>query len=244
MPSSPDPATVRSWQLLELRQLDTGAVAAPNEPRREFIPADGPAELVPFQVGGAAGIPEALLAPARAAAQAAGYLAGWSHGVQDAQQRAAAEQEDRAAALRLADEQRAALFQRAIAAVDQAADQLDERATPGAAEVEGLIIATALQIAEALVGHSLRNDDQRAEAALARVLDLAPHTEPVVVRLSPADHALLTECDELPGARDRSITLVADPALSPGDAVATSGATEIDARIAAGLQRVREVLGR
>jgi flagellar assembly protein FliH len=70
------------------------------------------------------------------------------------------------------------------------------------------------------------------------------------VRMSPADYAALTAdgTERAEGApRDaagRAVTLVVDETLQPGDAVATSGATVIDARIATGLERVRAVLSR
>jgi flagellar assembly protein FliH len=41
----------------------------------------------------------------------------------------------------------------------------------------------------------------------------------------------------------RPITLVDDPSLKPGDAVAVCDATTIDARLGPALERVREVLG-
>jgi flagellar assembly protein FliH len=221
MPSWPD--AVSSWQPEELT-------------------ASRPPSAVPpvFEVGAAsAGLPEDLVAAARAAARAEGWSVGWADGMRAAADRAAAE----AGRRRIADErQRAearAGLERALAAVDSAAADLEQRALPGAAELEKLLLDAAFTIAEALVGHALRDDATRAPAALARVLALAPAGEPVTVRLSPADHALLTAADHLSG---REVSLVADPTLEPGDAIATSGATEIDARIRAGVQRVRGVL--
>ena len=64
---------------------------------------------------------------------------------------------------------------------------------------------------------------------------------PVTVRLSPTDLAVLGTS----GTRDidgRAVTLVADPALHRGDAIAECDATTVDARIAEGLDRVRQAL--
>jgi flagellar biosynthesis/type III secretory pathway protein FliH len=60
-----------------------------------------------------------------------------------------------------------------------------------------------------------------------------------MVRLHPDDHAALAG-HALDDARP--ITLVADTGLAPGDAVATSGATQIDGRIHAGLERIKDAL--
>ena len=81
MPSSPDldTAPVRAWQPDEL-----GIVApAPPPPRRV---EDTLAErLALFELDTAAGIPAAVLEPARKAAEAAGYAAGWAVGTREAQ---------------------------------------------------------------------------------------------------------------------------------------------------------------
>jgi len=92
-----------------------------------------------------------------------------------------------------------------------------------------------------VVGAGLADDELRGRAALRRALALAPRDLPVVVRLNPADLAALGEAAE---TVDSSVTLVADPTLAPGDAWATSAATRIDARIRAGLERVRKHLVR
>ena len=116
---------------------------------------------------------------------------------------------------------------------------------PTAEQFEDLILSAALAIAEALVGHVLHDDESRSRGVLAHALSLVPEREDVQIRLHPADHAaLVADAAGAARAATRSVTLIADPSLQPGDAVARCGATEIDARIAAGIARVREVLGR
>lgn len=199
-----------------------------------------PEPITLFEVATAASVPAELLDRARSAAHAEGYAAGWATGMHAAATRTAAEAErvradnDRALA-----EHRARLA-RSIQALDDAAAALERRAAPAIAEIESLILSSALAIAEALVGDVVADDTRRAPAALSRALDLAPAGEPVTVRLSPGDHALLDGAPTPPG---REITLVADPALHPGDAIAVSGATEIDARLRAGIARVASALG-
>jgi flagellar assembly protein FliH len=205
--------------------------------------ADRPAAAV-FEVSPSAGIPDELLVPARAAAQAAGYAAGWAHGIRAARLVAEAEARTaRAETQRLLAEQRARL-QQAFRALDEAAAGLEQRAAPSADDAQDAIIAAALEIAEAVVGHTVRTDARRAPAALGRVLALVPSAEDVTVHVAPADYAVLTAdgSEPLPGSTARRISLVEDASLAPGDAVARSAATVVDARIDRALARVREVL--
>jgi flagellar assembly protein FliH len=178
----------------------------------------------------------------RAAAQAAGYAAGWAHGLRAARATAEAEAE----ALRDAAEREAvarrARYDQAFAALDAAAARLERIAVPTAETITDRVLEAAFAIAEALVGHDVRTDPDRAQHALARVLALVPGQEQVTVRLCPADLSALTTEGSSPQT-DRPVRLVADATLQPGDAVAVSGATEIDARLVAGLARVRQSLG-
>ncbi|MGH8962272.1 MAG: FliH/SctL family protein [Jatrophihabitantaceae bacterium] len=191
-----------------------------------------------------AGVPAELLAPARAAAQAAGYAAGWASGIRAARLVADAESHVASAhSARVATERNEQVRQ-ALTAMQQAADVLESRAVPAAEQIEELIVSSALAIAEALVGRVQRDDAERGHAALTRALALAPANEAVVVALSPADYAALDAQSVVPQGISRSVSLVEDASLAPGDAVATSGTTSIDARLSTGLARVREVLAR
>ncbi|MCU1659524.1 MAG: fliH [Pseudonocardiales bacterium] len=239
MPSSPD--TV-AWELTELR-----GSSLPAPPVAVFSASTLASSPPVFEVSPTAGIPEDLLASARAAAQAAGYAAGWAGGIQAARVVADAEAHAaRADTERVAADRRDRLAQ-AFTALDTTVTELERRAMPAAEQLEDLIVTSALAIAEELVGHSLRDDPSRAPDALARALALAPSGTDLTVRVSAADYAALTADGKqipTPQGLSRVITLLADETLDPGDAVATSGATEIDARVAAGLDRVRAVLSR
>lgn len=247
MLSSPEPAldgapeTTFGWEPAELRP---GAV--PSGPLLPFqaqtdAGADRPSL---FEVSQSAGIPEDLLAPARVAAQSVGYAAGWTSGVRaarviaDAEAQAAAIERERVATRQ--DDQ----LDRAIRAIRTAATALEHQAIPAAEEVEELIVSTALAIAEALVGQVLRDGPVRSQAALTRVLNLAPVDEDVTIALSPADLPLIDAESLSAKGESRVIAFVEDPALPPGDAWASCGATTIDARLTSGLERVRQVLGR
>lgn len=232
----------------ELAELTSGTVHRPA-PQVTFSAAraDVPDTPPVFEISRSAGIPEDLIAEARRSAQAAGYAAGWASGIQAARVVADAEaQAARAENERLAQERRARVEQ-ALTVLDRAAAALEARAVPAAEQFEDLVVTSALAIAEELVGHVLRDDATRSQAALTRALSLAPVDEPVRVRVSPADHAaLLGDDGTLPAELGitRSVEVVADAALAPGDGVATCGATEIDARLSTGLARVREALRR
>lgn len=234
MPSSPDldTAPVHAWQPDELGTL----VPAPPPPRRV---EDTLAErLALFELNTAAGIPAAVLAPARKAAEAAGYAAGWAVGTREAQRDA---ERDRqvwlAQAGAEADAGRARIAS-AVAALTRAAQTAAASAVPALTEIDDLVVEAAFEIAEALVHSSLRDDPNRGRLAVSRALAMIPQGSAVTVSVHPADHAVLAAGDLGPG-----VTLVADASLSPGDAVAVCDVTVVDARISAGLDRVRALLG-
>ncbi len=191
----------------------------------------------------------AVPAPARPgdadeSARAAGYARGWAQGQRDA---APAEAEARAgepARAQAADAARQAALHRALRAVDTAASALHDELSPAVARLEELLLDAAYQVAQALLGRELSTTEPGRDA-LARALALAPPDGPVTVRLSPADHAALAGPDgstvehQVAG---RIVTLVADPSLRPGDALAQCGNATIDARLAEALARVRAVL--
>lgn len=182
------------------------------------------------------------LASERTAAQAAGYAAGWSSGMRAAKEVALVEADQARMAAEQAALARRSRTEHALRALDTAAQRLERTVAPQAEALTETILSAAYAIAEALVGHDLRTNPDRAAHTLANVLGLVPLHEDVTVRLSPADHATLTS-EPVSVPTDRSVRLVADASLQPGDAIAVSGATQIDARIAAGLARVRESLG-
>ena len=235
MPSSPEAVV---WQLEELRP---GAVASV----RPAAASGTTSRAAVFELSTNAGIPAELLISARESARSVGYAAGWANGIQAARVIADAEAETARLEREQVSRERAARLRQAVTAIDEAARALETRSLPTAEQFEDLIITSALAIAEQLVGHVLRDDQARSRGALANVLALAPTGDDVEVRLHPSDHAALVAGDDVASLNQhRAITLVADPTLRPGDAVARCGATEIDARIAVGLARIREVLGR
>jgi flagellar assembly protein FliH len=189
------------------------------------------------------GVPESAIAEARAAASAAGFAAGWAQGQREA------EGETLQLRQHIVDEahhERAARTEatiRAVNALAHAAASLEAHTVVMGAELEALILETALGIAETVIGRELAVATEPGRDALHRALALVPTGGAVVVRLNPGDHAQLTDGSGTQLDVDgRAVTLVVDPMLAPGDALAESGATSIDARIGSALERIREVL--
>jgi flagellar assembly protein FliH len=203
-----------------------------------------------FDFTGDAGVPDQLVGQARAEARAVGYAQGWASGLRDAAESQAAERAaagaDRAA-LRVSQQEQVGS---ALQALQAAAADLRQSTMSITDDIEDQILAAAVQLAEALLGRELRDPDVAAPAALARVLRLAPAGEPVTVWLHPADHDTLTApagkalIGSVEGATGRGLAFETDPELQPGDARARCGSTSIDARLSAGVARLREYLSR
>jgi flagellar assembly protein FliH len=195
-------------------------------------------------------IPADILDRSRDCASAVGYAQGWALGVREARAELAGEiAAARADAQRRQAEAELSLGS-ALQALADAAAQLRTAAQAAARPAEDTLIAAAVELAEALIGHQLSDLDAATRSALARVLALAPASADVRVRLSVAAHQRLLDSGltealaALPGAAAREITIEADPSLQAGDAIATSAATTIDARIGEGIRLMREHLAR
>jgi flagellar assembly protein FliH len=205
-------------------------------------------DLVSFELAGTGAIPDRLLSQSRSAAAAVGYAHGWSQGLREARESLLAERlAAREAQRRFSADRRAALHD-ALTSLTSAASQLEAAAAPTSSHIEDAIIAAAVEIAEALIGRELADRDEATRDSIARALRLAPAGEPVTVRINSEIHADLNDADitdlifSIADAAGRDITFEADPTLAVGDAIAQSGATTIDARLSAGIRRVKEHL--
>jgi flagellar assembly protein FliH len=195
-----------------------------------------------FEVSATASVPAALLDAARAEATAAGFASGWAQGVREATASMDRDvQESARQAQALTAERRAAVHS-ALTALDRSADALVSNATETVEQIEDTVLSLAIELAEALLQRELRLSETVARDALARALHFAPAEAPITVRLSPRDHATLNENRDPAVAGARQITLVADPSLPNGDAIAICGVTRVDARLSEGLTRVKAVL--
>jgi flagellar assembly protein FliH len=177
-------------------------------------------------------------------ARTAGYAEGWAQGQRAARVAAQAAQDQMTAARRAEEAEREATARQAMGALVRAADGLAARTVPAVEAIEDQILRTALELAEALLGHELSSGVGRDMNAVRRALAAAPADGALTVRVHPDDYRTLTEGLLDVGNFDgRTVTLVADAALRPGDAMAEAGTTTVDATLAGALVRVRQVLG-
>lgn len=187
----------------------------------------------------------ALADRARAAAQAQGYAAGWAEGrkrAMDAARDVASEVVARAAKERVTavTEQ-----QHLVAALGTAVDRCQADFADRYRLLAEQALDLALQLAEEVVQRELVVAAEPGLDALRRALAPVDARSAVTVRLHPADRATLDAATLEPAALDgREVTVVDDPTLSRGDAVAETDHGIVDATVGGALARVREVLGR
>jgi flagellar assembly protein FliH len=178
------------------------------------------------------------------AARTAGYAEGWALGQRAARVASQAARDQIAAAHQADDSEREALVRRAVGALVRAADDLGKRSATATEATEDLVLRTAVDLAEAMLGHELSAGPARDTNALRRAMAATPAAGPLSVRLHPDDYRTLTEMLDSSGTVDgRKVILAPDAALRPGDAVAECGATTVDATLSGALTRMRQVLG-
>ncbi len=181
---------------------------------------------------------------AKEAARTAGYAEGWAQGQRAAALAAQAAQDQAEAAEQAYDARRAAALAQAVNAVGQAAAAFEGRLLPTVAELQDLIVAHALDLAEAIVGRELSEPQGRGTDAVRRAIAAAPDQVDITVRLNPDDYRNImgsaTDADY--NYEGRPVHLRPDPDLAPGDAVAEAGPTTVDATIATAFQRARAAL--
>ncbi|MGH3497792.1 MAG: FliH/SctL family protein [Nocardioidaceae bacterium] len=175
----------------------------------------------------------------RQAARAEGFSSGWAQGRRKAADESAAAASEHASTLAAERARYADQAEQALHAVVAATQRLDKSMAAACAAVESRAGEVALALTEVLLGRELADGPGSAQAAVLRALTLAPTGLPVVVRLNPADITMLAE---LGTNVPPQVSLTPDPSVQPGDAVAVSGATTVDATLGAALARVREVL--
>lgn len=191
-----------------------------------------------------AAVDSKVVEQARTAGRTAGYAEGWGQGQRAAAVAAQADRDQAAAAEQALAARRSAALQQAVAALAGAADDVQARTVATVEQVQDLIIAAAVELAEAILGRELAEPADRGADALRRAMRVAPSTGTVRVRLHPDDYQNLcgSATDGDYNYEGRPVILRPDPGLRPGDAMAEVGSTTVDASIAAALNRAREVL--
>lgn len=173
--------------------------------------------------------------------RAAGYAAGFAAGMRDAAQAAGAEAARVAHELALAEQRRGVEHAAAVAVLERAALAAAARTAPVIDELERRLQHAALELAEAVLGHELRDGEHSARAALARALGDHQQVGPQTVRMSPRDLDALVTTGALPDVA--GLTFVPDATLAVGDAVSEHADGYLDARLTTALERLRAVLG-
>lgn len=165
-------------------------------------------------------------------ARAQGYAVGWAQGRRDAAAAVRAEAEQQAAAVAATEARREAEHAAAVAALHEAAAQAHRALAETCRRVDEQASVMALELTRELVG-AVGADPVHL---LDRVIGLLPHHAVVSVRLNPAIAAVAGEL------ADHGITVVADPSLALGDAVAHAEDHVVDLRVDETIARLAEVL--
>lgn len=170
--------------------------------------------------------------PAVVRGHAAGYAAGRRVAETELARRRA---ELEAESARVAEESRRRL-ESVLGALDAAAGLLDARTAPVLVAADRALAAAAVELAAAILQ---REPHPGAVAVLERALAVAGDSVPRRIRLNPGDAAALAAfADRVPAG----VELVADASVDLGGAHLDLAEGEIDARLAASLDRARAAL--
>lgn len=185
------------------------------------------------------------VAPAGAdpAARAKGYTEGYQAGAQAAR----AEERARAQAREHEHQQTVAELERltrnGVQVLTNAAAALDGAHRATADELVTQVHSAAIELAEAILGHELARGPERARTLLERVARTPQAPVVTKVRLSVADHqAAVSLTAEAGTPLPHNVELVADPALTDGQAIAEYDHGHLDASITTALDRARAAL--
>ncbi|GAA4932264.1 hypothetical protein GCM10025331_15910 [Actinoplanes utahensis] len=181
---------------------------------------------------------------AKQQARTTGYAEGWAQGKREAAEAAEAATARAHAAEEAYEQRRSAALNRAVNALGRAVTDLENQLMPTFTELQEVVLASAWDLAEAIIGRHLRDDPERGADALRRAVTAAPEHGDMTVSLHPDDFRSLVGEGSGEGFdfEGRRITLRPGPGLQPGDAVAETGTATVDATIAAAVDRAREAL--
>jgi flagellar assembly protein FliH len=164
----------------------------------------------------------------------AGYTAGLRKAAAEAEARRAGMEAEHAAVLAHA----LARTDRALAALAAAVAALDAAVVPVLADSQDTLVAAALDLAEAILGRELADEETSARAALARAIAGTHPAGARTVRMHPADLSVLNEAERATAG----VVFVGDLSVNRGDAFTEFETGYLDARIASALDRAREAL--
>jgi len=170
--------------------------------------------------------------------RASGHAAGYAAGLRAAAAEIAAEEARREAELAEALAAADARANAAVAILSAASEALEKRTSPVLAEAQDAIAATAMELAEAILGRELSDSETSAVTALQRALADIELDLVQVVRLNPEDLEFL----DWQGKLTPTVTFEADATLARGDAVTEFEEGYLDARVASAVERARRAI--
>lgn len=171
---------------------------------------------------------------ARTRGHAAGYAAGAAQARREAAVAAAAAEERSV----LAAEQAEARVRSALNALNTAVSTLNTRTVPVLETMEAQVASAAVEIAEALLGRELSTAEDSGLSALQRALNPDVPGKVHTIRMNPADLAAIPENTRA----EVNASLVGDPSLASGDAVAEYPNGFLDARLSSALIRLKSAI--
>lgn len=130
----------------------------------------------------------------------------------------------------------------AVAAAEQALDDLRQGEARWTGMVEENICALAAAIARQIIGRELREDPQTIVALASKALEEFPVDQPIAVRVCASDLATISAstADGLAPARleGHELRWVADPRIAPGGCLVEGRDRIVDGRVDTALERV------
>lgn len=176
-------------------------------------------------------------APGLAAERARGYADGYSEGLRRAAATLESTDAERSRSTADAVAHGDRRVEQAVAALGRAVAAVNGHSVPVIEQADAILVTSALDLAEAVIGRELADGRVAAEEALRRALAELPRDRVATVLLHPADLAVVAEA-----AVPAGVVLEADAASRPGDAIVRFEDGWLDARIGAALERAREIL--
>ncbi|WOT06251.1 flagellar assembly protein FliH [Shewanella youngdeokensis] len=106
-------------------------------------------------------------------------------------------------------------------------------------EIEKELLSTAMTLAKAVIGHELKTYPEHILTALRQGVDSLPIKEQKVnIRVTPDDSKLITDLYTAAQLERNRWDIEADPSLSVGDCVITSGRSHIDMTVDSRIKHV------
>ncbi len=181
---------------------------------------------------------EAIVA-GREQGRAAGYAAGWAQGRQAAAEEAVRGERAREQDHLARTEQEGTRLRALLTDLTRQAAELDRTLAPSWIEVADALTEGAIRIARAAIGRELANLQESRLADLRAAVRALGDPATVTVRVHPDDQSLL---EDAAGPLPAGLTLLGDPAVSPGEVQALTPTQRLRMHLPTALAAAEEVL--